>query len=118
MKFSGITKFIGDMSIKVIKSDFIQNYIRDLKSLRSLWNWIIGILYVWMCIYSVLYYESAVGTVVTVTGGLMSVIFTNYVWSSYLEKKNGNGNTTGQVIKNQPLPGPTKIDEREKSGDA
>ena len=82
------------------RSDLIQNLLRDLKSMRIVWCWIFMTLYVWMCIWTVLRYPDAIPTVVTVTGGVVSVIFSGYVLSRTYEKvKNGNGNGI-----HQPLP--------------
>lgn len=76
---------------RTLRSDLAQNLIRDLKSLRALWNWIYMALYVWICVWTVLYHPSAISTVVTVTGSVVSVIFTGYVLSTTYEKvKNGN----------------------------
>jgi len=78
---------------KTLKSDFAQNLMRDLKSLRTLWNWLYMALYAWICIWTVLYHPDAISTVVTITGGVVSVIFTGYVLTKTYEKvKNGNGN--------------------------
>ncbi|OGS08245.1 MAG: hypothetical protein A2270_10465 [Elusimicrobia bacterium RIFOXYA12_FULL_51_18] len=75
------------------KSDLAQNLMRDIKSLRTLWNWLYMALYAWICVWTVLYHPDAIPTVVTVTGGVVSVIFTGYVLTKTYEKvKNGNGN--------------------------
>lgn len=71
---------------KAITSDFAKNVARDIKSLRALWNWIYMALYVWICVWTVLYHPSAIATVVTVTGSVVSVIFTGYVLSKTYEK--------------------------------
>lgn len=71
------------------------NLMRDLRSLRALWNWLIFALYTWACVWGVLYYpEIAIKTVIVTTGTLVGAIFTNYVWASYMEKKNINGAKT------------------------
>ncbi|OGS32989.1 MAG: hypothetical protein A2218_10405 [Elusimicrobia bacterium RIFOXYA2_FULL_53_38] len=81
---------------KTLKTDFAQNLIRDLKSLRTLWNWLYMALYAWICVWTALYHPDAIATVVTVTGGVVSVIFTGYVLTKTYEKvKNGhNGDGT------------------------
>ncbi|KKW22408.1 MAG: hypothetical protein UY62_C0005G0005 [Parcubacteria group bacterium GW2011_GWF2_50_9] len=85
---------------KTANSDFARNLIRDVKSLRALWNWVYMTLYVWICVWTVLYHPDAISTVVTVTGGVVSVIFTGYVLTKTYERvKNGNGN------ENHKLPG-------------
>ncbi len=78
---------------KTARSDLAQNLMRDLKSMRALWNWIYMTLYVWICVWTVLHHPDVIPTVVTVTGGVVSVIFSGYVLSRAYEKvKNGNGN--------------------------
>ena len=70
----------------LVRSDFAQNLARDFKSLRTLWNWIYMALYVWISVYAVRTYPDAISTVVTVTGGVVSVIFTGYVFTKTYEK--------------------------------
>jgi hypothetical protein len=70
----------------LVQSDFAKNIARDFKSLRSLWNWIYMTLYVWMCVWTVLYHPQAIPTALSVTGGVISVIFTGYVCSKAYEK--------------------------------
>ena len=78
------------------KSDIIQNILRDLKSLRAMWNWLYLALYVYLCIWVALHHPDHLGTALTVTGGIVSVVFTGYVFSKTYEKvKNGNGNGNG-----------------------
>jgi len=87
--------------------DYVENLLRDLKSLRALWNWIYLALYTWICIWLVLYYAKECGTTVVVTtGSIVSFIFGAYVTSTYLEKKN---NIQPQI------PSPTKRDDIEGS---
>ena len=74
------------------KSDLAQNLIRDLKSMRALWNWIYMALYVWVCVWTVLYHPDVIPTVITVTGGVVSVIFSGYVLSRAYEKAKNGGN--------------------------
>lgn len=80
---------------KTARSDLAQNIIRDLKSLRALWNWIYMALYVWICVWTVLHHADAIPTVVTVTGGVVSVIFSGYVLSRAYEKVKNGGNGNG-----------------------
>jgi hypothetical protein len=76
----------------VVKSDFAQNVARDIKSLRALWNWLYLALYAWICVWAVLHYPETISTAITVTGGVVSVIFTGYVTTKTYEKtRNGNG---------------------------
>lgn len=84
---------------RTLRSDLAQNLIRDLKSLRALWNWIYMALYVWICVWTVLYHPNAISTVVTVTGSVVSVIFTGYVMSKSYEKVRD-----GYFQPRQPIP--------------
>jgi hypothetical protein len=70
----------------LVDSDFAKNLARDFKSLRSLWNWIYMALYVWICVMTVLHHPQAIPTAITVTGSVISVIFTGYVLSKTYEK--------------------------------
>lgn len=88
-----IRRLTLSLARRTAKSDLAQNLIRDLKSLRALWNWVYMALYVWICVWTVLHHPDVIPTVVTVTGGVVSVIFSGYVLSKTYEKiKNGNGN--------------------------
>lgn len=58
---------------------------RDIYSLRAAWNHIYLALYVFLALFGALKVKDAYGTIVTVTGGVVSVLFTNYI----LSKKDG-----------------------------
>ena len=91
-----IRRLTIELATKTANSDFVKNLMRDIKSLRALWNWVYMALYVWICVWTVLYHPDAIATVVTVTGGVVSVIFTGYVLTKTYERvKNGNGNGNG-----------------------
>ncbi len=69
-------------------SDFFTNLIRDLKSLKALWNYLMLILFTWVCVYCVLFHATtSANTVIVTVGGLVGTIFAGYVWSSTAEKK-------------------------------
>jgi len=72
--------------LSLVQSDFAKNLARDFKSLRSLWNWIYMTLYVWTVVMTVLFHPQAIPTALTVTGSVISVIFTGYVFSKTYEK--------------------------------
>jgi len=75
------------------ESDFAQNLMRDLKSLRTTWNYVYLALYVFLCVWTALYHPEHLSTAITVTGGIVSVVFAGYVLTKTYEKvKNGNGN--------------------------
>ena len=85
-----------ELQLKIIKwchKEFqrsAENFMRDFQSLRALLNWLILALFFWESIWLIYYHgDKTGGTVITVTGGLVMAVFTNYVWSSYLEKKHG-----------------------------
>lgn len=61
---------------------------RDFTSLRATWNWIYLTLYVFLALYGAFKVPSAFSTIITVTGGVVSVLFTNYV----LSKPSGGSN--------------------------
>lgn len=73
-------------------NDTIRHLARDFRSMKALWNWLFLALYVWICVYLVLKYAAICGnTVVTATSAIVISIFTNYVWSNYMVKKNIDG---------------------------
>jgi FtsH-binding integral membrane protein len=74
------------LAMKTLYSDFAQNLMRDLKSLRALWNWIYMGLYVCVCVWTVLKHPDYIPTVISVTGSVVSIIFTGYVLSKAYEK--------------------------------
>jgi 4-hydroxybenzoate polyprenyltransferase len=55
---------------------------------RTVINWVFMFLYIWVVVYSVKHYPESVTTAITVTGGLVTAIFTNYVWSRHMDSKN------------------------------
>ena len=68
--------------------DLASNLVRDLKSLRALWNYLFLLLYAWVIVWLVLYHADACGTAaIYATAGVVTAIFTNYVWSANAEKK-------------------------------
>lgn len=54
---------------------------KDFTSLRATWNWIYLSLYVFLALYGAFKVPAAFSTIITVTGGVVSVLFTNYVLS-------------------------------------
>jgi len=82
---SSVVAWFGKRSYSLIET-----FVKDLHSLRVVWNWVYLSLHVWTSIWLVLFYAEKCGnTVLTINGGLISVIFTGYVVTTYLEKKNG-----------------------------
>jgi hypothetical protein len=69
-------------------ADFLENLMRDFKSIRALWNYLFLALFTWVCVWCVLYHAETCGNTVIVTvGGVVVSIFTNYVWSSHMDKR-------------------------------
>ncbi len=86
-----IKRLTLSLARKTAKSDLAQNFIRDLKSLRAAWNYVYLALFVFLCVWVALHHPEHLSTAITVTGGIVSVVFTGYVLSRAIEKvKNGN----------------------------
>lgn len=69
-------------------SDFATNFVRDLKSLKALWNYLMLMLFTWVCVWCVLYHaKECANTVIVTVGGLVGTIFTGYIWASNAEKR-------------------------------
>lgn len=60
---------------------------KDVYSLRAAWNHIYLALYVFLALFGALKVKEAFPTIVTVTGGVVSVLFTNYILSKKDETK-------------------------------
>lgn len=69
-------------SIKTWLIKVITELGKDLTSLRATWNWVYLTLYVFLALYGAFKVHDAYATIVTVTGGVVSVLFTNYVLST------------------------------------
>jgi len=80
---------------KIANSDFIQNITRDLKSIRVLFVYASWGLFTYCVIYVLKNVPEAASTVIVSVSGVVSVVFTNYVFSKNSDKKldmmNGNG---------------------------
>ena len=82
-------------SSKIIHSDFCKNVGRDMKSTRVTVLWLTITFYFLLVTYAIIHYSDSANTAITITGGLVSVVFTNYVFSKTTEKKLNNGKTNG-----------------------
>lgn len=69
--------------------DFFQNLARDVKSLRSLLNWIYCLTYIWLVWYCVTHYKESANTAIMTTGTIVSAIFAGYVFTKSYEKVKG-----------------------------
>lgn len=68
--------------------DWAENMARDIKSFRVIWNTIYLALFAFLCIWAALYYpNTSLNTAIFTTGGIVSAIFTGYVWSTTKEKE-------------------------------
>lgn len=61
---------------------------KDFTSLRATWAWVYLALFAFLALYGAFKVHEAFSTIITVTGGVVSVIFTGYV----LTKLNGDTN--------------------------
>jgi len=81
--FFGVVRWGQDQA-----RETIENFMRDLRSLRALWNWIYMALYVFLCCWgAVNYAKETLTTAIVTTGGIVSWIFSNYIVSAYMDKK-------------------------------
>lgn len=70
--------------------DFSNNLMRDMRSLRALFNYVYLFLYVFLCVWAALYYgKDHLGTAIMTTGTIVGTIFTVYVWGTNKEKEMG-----------------------------
>lgn len=68
--------------------DFFTNLMRDLKSVRALWNYLMLGLFFWVIAYLVVNHADTCGnTAIMTVGTVVTAIFTNYVWAANAEKK-------------------------------
>lgn len=107
------------MSLSSIVSSFkaggnhiLARITQDLNSHRYLWNYIYMTLYVFIAIWLTIFHANTCGTtVITVTGGVVTGIFTNAVWSKVYEKKN-------KESKNEPTINNSKVNSSEDGASA
>lgn len=93
-----IKRLTLSLARKTARSDLAQNLVRDFKSLRALWNALYLALYVFLCVWTALNYPEHLSTAITVTGGVVSVIFSGYVLSKTYEKIKNGGNGNGHSL--------------------
>lgn len=68
--------------------DSAANFVRDMKSLRALWNYLYLALYIFLCVMAALSGNpSVLKTAIVTTGGIVGTIFTVYVWSKHRDKE-------------------------------
>lgn len=66
--------------------EFFSNFSRDIRSLRSILNWIYCFFYLWLVHYCVKNSPASMDTAIVTTGSVVSIIFTSYVFSKSYEK--------------------------------
>jgi hypothetical protein len=80
--------FWATMDQKMADASLAQNILRDLKSMKSLWNYLFMILFVWVVVWLVVKHAETCGNTAIVTvGSVVTAIFTNYVWSGHMDKR-------------------------------
>jgi hypothetical protein len=76
-------------SLNAGKNRVMDRITKDMTSQRRVWNYIYMGLYVFIALYLTIFHADTCGnSVVMTTGGVVSAIFTNVVWSNTYEKKN------------------------------
>ena len=76
-----------------------QSIMRDLKSLKALWNYLFLSLYVFISVWLTLYHADACGNaVVYTTGGIVTAVFTNYCWAHHMDRRLDAENPTSQPV--------------------
>ena len=60
---------------------------RNIGSNRALWTWIIGVFYIGVSIYALIKHPTSANTVVATAGAVLTMVFTNYVFSHNSDKK-------------------------------
>lgn len=94
-----------------------QSVLKDLKSLRALWNYLFLAIYAWVAVYLVLYHADSCGTsVVYTTGGIVGSVFTNYCWSSHMDKRLALTNGVGVIPIDEPVVDQTAASAGEGDG--
>ena len=67
--------------------DAVKNLMRDMKSMRVLFTYLTGGLFTYVILYTLRHYPEAAETVVVTTGSVLTLVFTNYVFSKSADKK-------------------------------
>lgn len=64
------------------------NLMRDMRSMKSLFNYLYLALYLFLCVWAALYHaKDSLNTAIVTTGGIVPLIFGAYVWGSTKEKQ-------------------------------
>jgi hypothetical protein len=66
------------------------NLMRDMRSMRALFNYLYLFLYIFLCVWAAVNYaKDSLNTAIVTTGGIVSSIFMAYVWGTTKEKEFG-----------------------------
>ena len=100
MKRKPLTRFSKFLTWASRESgEFAANLSRDLRSLRSLFNILYLALYMFLCVWAALYYaKECLNTAIVTTGGLVSAIFTGYVWSKTKERELEHRSAAAKIV--------------------
>ena len=80
-------------AISAGKDHVLKRLTKDLQSHRSVWNYVYMLLYVVLVVYLAIKHGAECGNaIVLTTGGVVTGIFTNAVWSKTVEKIKGTKN--------------------------
>ena len=85
----------------------IKNVVSDLNSMRSLFNWILLILLIWLVVYSAKYHPETIPTSIITLGTLCGTMFVAYVGSKTYERKN-------KIEDSTPIPKPQGLSKDEQ----
>src|SRR3972149_5357638 len=72
-------------------SDWTQNTLRDMKSIRILTKVAYTIFYFWLVAYCVKHNPNSMNTAITITGGILGTIIAGYMATKTYEKVTING---------------------------
>ena len=83
--------FFAETARKFTRVNLVQKFVRDLGSLRALWNYLYLALYVFVVVFGVVHYgKDCINTAINTTGTLCGWIFINYVFFGHMDKRLGN----------------------------
>ena len=76
----------------------IKTVVSDLNSMRSLFNWILLVLLIWVVVYSTLHHPETITTTIVTLGTLCGTMFVAYVGSKTYERTNKIEDTTNVKV--------------------
>ena len=78
--------FLTTIWTKIFTFRPIQNFMADMSSLRAIWCWLFLGLFFSSYIYMIRVNHAVHGTALTILGGMVSWIFSNYVVSGVIDR--------------------------------